>query len=105
MIRLALILFLATCSSGPRRTCTIESIKRTRCDAPIDLAELRARANVLVGTRVTLRGPLGETYPWCMDLLPRLGIHTRRCRTSTGTEDERLDVGMDVSAIEGSRAC
>lgn len=69
-----LLLVIAACSSGTRtRTCTIEPIKRSHCDAPIDLAEMRARANVLVGTHVTLTGPLGETYPWCIDCCPALG--------------------------------
>lgn len=62
---LLLLLLIAACSSGNRtRTCAIEPIKRTHCDAPINLAEMRTRANELVGKRVTLTAPLGITNPW-----------------------------------------
>ncbi len=64
MIR-TVFLLVAACSSGTRGpTCPIEPFKHARCEAPIRIAEMRARANVLVGTRITLTGPLGETYPW-----------------------------------------
>ncbi|MFN0248730.1 MAG: hypothetical protein ACKV2T_17710 [Kofleriaceae bacterium] len=74
MIRLEfLLVVIAACSSRTRTgTCPVEPIKRAHCDAPIGLAEMRARANVLVGNRVTLTAPLGETYPWT-DCWPPIG--------------------------------
>ncbi len=69
-----LLVVIAACSSGTRtRSCTIEPIRRSRCDAPIDLSQLTARATTLLGTRVTLVGPLGKTHPWCTDCCPPVG--------------------------------
>lgn len=72
-VRIAGLIVIAACSSGRRApTCPIEPIKRAHCDAPISLNDMRARADVLVGTRVTITGPLGEANPWT-DCWPPIG--------------------------------
>jgi hypothetical protein len=77
-MKLTALMLLASCSSGPRRaTCEPKPkpVTTTPCDpaSVLELEQLRARANDLVGRTVTVVGPLGKRpFPWCIDCCPGL---------------------------------
>jgi hypothetical protein len=70
-------LVLASCSSGPKRVACDphpQPIVSTHCTDPaLELTELLARGDQLIGRTVTIVGSVGDTHPWCIDCCPRLG--------------------------------
>lgn len=53
--------------------CKVEPIPRASCPQSMTLSELRTRANALVGTQVTITGPLRTSGMWCDDCCPTVG--------------------------------
>lgn len=70
--RIAALALVAACSSSGMRMspCKVEPIPRASCAEPMTLSELRSRADTLMGTHVTITGPLQTMLMACDDCCP-----------------------------------